>query len=73
MLELRDLRVHFDISKRGKGKTVVKAVNGVSLTIDKGDALGLVGESGSGKTTIGKAALHLVPITGGRFLIDGET
>lgn len=72
MLELRDLRVHFDISKRGKGKTVVMAVNGVSLKIDKGDALGLVGESGSGKTTIGKAALHLVPITGGRFLIDGE-
>ena len=72
MLELRDLRVHFDISKRGKGKTVVMAVNGVSLTIDKGDALGLVGESGSGKTTVGKAALHLVPITGGRFLIDGE-
>ena len=72
MLELRDLRVHFDISKRGKGKTVVMAVNGVSLKIDKGDSLGLVGESGSGKTTIGKAALHLVPITGGRFLIDGE-
>jgi peptide/nickel transport system ATP-binding protein/oligopeptide transport system ATP-binding protein len=72
MLELRDLSVHFDISKRGKGKTVVMAVNGVSLTIDKGDALGLVGESGSGKTTVGKVALHLVPITGGRFLIDGE-
>ena len=72
MLELHDLRVHFDISKRGKGKTVVMAVNGVSLTIDRGDALGLVGESGSGKTTVGKAALHLVPITGGRFVIDGE-
>ncbi len=72
VLELRDLKVHFDISPRGKGKVVVMAVNGVTININKGDALGLVGESGSGKTTVGKAALHLVPITDGQLIIGGD-
>jgi peptide/nickel transport system ATP-binding protein/oligopeptide transport system ATP-binding protein len=72
MLELQELKVHFRVSGRGMRKAVVAAVNGVSLTVAKGDALGLVGESGSGKTTVGKALLHLVPITDGRILIDGE-
>ena len=72
MLELHDLAVHFDVSKRGKGKTVVKAVNGVSLSVGRGEAVGLVGESGSGKSTIGKAALRLVDATDGRILLDGE-
>ncbi|MDP6707611.1 MAG: ATP-binding cassette domain-containing protein [Alphaproteobacteria bacterium] len=71
MLEISDLKVHFDVSKRGRGKTSVKAVNGVSLNLAKGDALGLVGESGSGKSTIGKAVIHLVPATAGRIIIDG--
>ena len=43
MLELAALKVHFDISPRGKGKVVVMAVNGIDIHIDKGDALGLVG------------------------------
>ena len=60
MLEVSNLKVHFDVSRRGRGKTVVKAVNGVSLSLARGKALGLVGESGSGKSTIGKAILHLV-------------
>lgn len=72
MLELRDLHVHFDVSKRGRGRTVVRAVNGVSLTVAKGEAVGLVGESGSGKSTVGKAALRLVDATGGQVLLDGE-
>lgn len=71
MLELRDLSVHFDVSKRGKGKTIVRAVNGVNLAIDKGEAVALVGESGSGKSTVGKAALRLVDATDGRILLDG--
>ena len=72
MLELQDLSVHFDVSKRGKGRTILRAVDGVSLVLAKGDCIGLVGESGSGKSTIGKAALHLVRPTGGRILLDGD-
>ena len=71
MLDIKGLKVHFDTSKPLKRKTIVKAVNGINLSLAKGDALGLVGESGSGKSTIGKAILHLVPITGGSIKIDG--
>ena len=72
MLELRDLHVHFDVSKRRGEKTIVRAVNGVDLTVRKGEALGLVGESGSGKSTIGRAALRLVDATQGTVRFDGE-
>ena len=71
MLDINDLKIHFDTSKPLKRKTIVKAVNGIDLSLAKGDALGLVGESGSGKSTIGKAILHLVPITSGSIKIDG--
>ena len=70
MLDIKGLKVHFDTSKPLKRKTIVKAVNGVNLSLAKGDALGLVGESGSGKSTIGKAILHLVPINNGSIKID---
>ena len=51
---------------------MVRAVNGVSLTVARGEALGLVGESGSGKSTVGKAALRLVDATSGTVKLDGE-
>ena len=72
MLELRDLHVHFDVSRRRGERTIVRAVNGVSLAVAKGEAVGLVGESGSGKSTVGKAALRLVDATDGAVLLDGE-
>jgi len=66
VISVRDLAVHFPI---GGGlftaKTVVRAVEGVSLDIPRGSFFGLVGESGSGKTTLGRAILKAVPITHG--------
>jgi peptide/nickel transport system ATP-binding protein len=67
LLEINDLKVHFPVSsgmvKRSRG--TVKAVDGVSLTIQEGETLGLVGESGCGKTTTGRAILRAVDPTGG--------
>lgn len=67
LLELNDLKVHFPIKKGLFQRTVgmVKAVDGVCLTIEKGQTLALVGESGSGKSTIGQAILKLVNATEG--------
>ena len=67
-LSVRDLRVEFPAAERG---ATVKAVDGVSFDIFKGETFGLIGESGSGKTTIGRAVGHLVAPTGGAILHDG--
>ena len=76
LLELQDLKVHFPIKKGVFQRTVgyVKAVDGVTLTIEKGQTLALVGESGSGKSTIGQAILRLVDSTDGRvhYHLDDE-
>jgi oligopeptide/dipeptide ABC transporter ATP-binding protein len=73
MLELRDVEEHFPVKsaflKRKIGE--VRAVDGVSLTLDRGETVGLVGESGSGKSTLGRIALGLLEPTGGEVLIEG--
>jgi peptide/nickel transport system ATP-binding protein len=72
MLEIKDLHVSFRGAGRfGRGPTV-KAVDGVSLHIDRGETLGLVGESGSGKSTTGRAVLRLVPVESGEIRVDGH-
>ena len=66
MLAIRDLKVHFELS--GRGKRVVKAVDGVTIDIYPGETLGLVGESGCGKSTLGRAILRLTEPTSGQVL-----
>lgn len=68
LVSVRGLVKHFPA---GRGKAV-RAVNRVSFTIARGEALGLVGESGSGKTTVGRCLLKLLPPTAGTILIDGS-
>lgn len=73
LIQLEDLKVHYRL---GGGlfseAKVVKAVDGVSLDIKKGETLGLVGESGCGKSTLGKAILRLTEPTGGKVFYDGR-
>lgn len=72
LLVVDDLQVHFPISRGfGRAPLTVKAVDGVSFTIGRGEVVGLVGESGSGKTTLGRAVLRLIEPTGGRVALDG--
>lgn len=73
-LEVEDLKVHFPIKGGFFGRTIdhVKAVDGVSLSVEKGKTYGLVGESGSGKTTTGRAVIGLNNITSGKVTFDGR-
>ena len=71
-LEVKDLHVHYITDT-----ALVKAVNGISFSLNKGETLGLVGETGAGKTTTALALLRLVPnppgkIVGGSILLEGE-
>ena len=74
LLEVKNLKTYFPIKGGIFSRTVghVKAVDGVSFTINKGEVFGLVGESGSGKTTIGKTILRLVQKTEGKVKFKGQ-
>jgi oligopeptide transport system ATP-binding protein len=75
LVTVRDLQMHFQITGGGLFAPSVgriKAVDGVSFTIRKGETLGLVGESGCGKTTTGRCILQLEHATGGEILFDGR-
>jgi peptide/nickel transport system ATP-binding protein len=68
LLEVNDLKKHFPL----KGKSVVRAVDGVSFEVRRGETLSLVGESGCGKSTVGRAILRLLEPTSGQVVLDGQ-
>src|SRR5215207_8579096 len=75
LVEVQDLKKHFPVTRglilqRRVG--FVRAVDGVSFTIQRGETLGMVGESGCGKTTVGRTMLGLYPATSGSVVIDGN-
>lgn len=71
LLEVKDLRKHFPIGGKSKNG-VVKAVDGVNLTVYEGETLGIVGESGCGKSTVGRLILRLLDLTSGEIIFNGK-
>ena len=72
LIEVKDLKQYFNINMGLLKSKPLKAVDGVSFSIQKGETLGLVGESGCGKTTVGRTLLHLYKPTGGEILYNGN-
>ncbi|MBN9251766.1 MAG: ATP-binding cassette domain-containing protein [Mesorhizobium sp.] len=76
LLEIHDLRRHFDMPYSlldrllGRSRRTVKAVDGVSISIEKGQTFGLVGESGCGKSTVARLAVGLMPPSSGQIQFD---
>ncbi len=74
ILTVTDLKMHFPVTKGLLKRQVgaVKAVDGVSFSIQKGETLGLVGESGSGKSTVGNCVMRNYDVTGGQIIFNGQ-
>ena len=72
LLEVKNLKQHFNINMGMLKTKPLKAVDGVSFSINKGETLGLVGESGCGKTTVGRTLLHLYKPTSGEVWYNGK-
>ena len=75
LLQVTDLRKHFPVKSSGFVRRVigqVKAVDGISLTVDASETVGLVGESGCGKSTAGRTILKLLDPTSGRIDLEGQ-
>ena len=75
LLEVKDQKVHFELPGDGlirQRSRTLKAVDGISFTLEKGETLGIVGESGCGKSTLARGILGLVPVTGGSIKLENE-
>jgi peptide/nickel transport system ATP-binding protein len=73
LLLIEDLKKYFEIRRGFFGrKGYIRAVDGVSLTLNMGEAISIVGESGCGKTTLGKTILRLYEPTDGKIIFDGK-
>ncbi len=74
LLEVKDLKKYFPIKKGVFSRNLgyVKAVDGVSFSLQRGETLGLVGESGCGKTTVGRSILRLIEPTSGQVIFNGQ-
>ena len=64
LLTVKDLKMYFNVNSGLFSSKQLKAVDGVTFSIKKGETLGLVGESGCGKTTVGRSIMHLYKPTG---------
>jgi oligopeptide transport system ATP-binding protein len=75
ILELQNVKTHFPVQKgffRRVDAGSVRAVDGVSFKLERGEVLGLVGESGCGKSTLARTIMHLVPPTAGAVILNGK-
>ncbi len=75
ILEVKDLKVYFKAKSNffSRNLKAIKAVDGISFTVQEGKSLAVVGESGSGKSTVAKAILRLIDIDGGDIIFRGES
>lgn len=74
LMKVENLTKHFEMKRNWltREKQVVKAVDGVSFSIYKGETLGVVGESGCGKSTMGRLLLRLIDSTSGKVYFEGK-
>ncbi len=72
IIRMENVKQYFEIRDSKGKKGTLKAVDDVSLTVNKGETFGIVGESGCGKSTLGKTMLNLGAITDGTIIIDGQ-